>query len=195
MSTISAERDNTMFCVHCGKEIAEGSAYCLFCGKDQVLAAQAPADGPADGPAQDIAPDAGASAPKQPDAQGYYAPGGMAAEDNERKVGAHSNAAAWLLSVMPVVRTLALMILIPVNVPLALLVWLLTIGANAALYMMDRRALPGASFRGWGWLAIVLPVVYLYIRAARIDKSFGPAILNTVLLVLCVMTISVWGAV
>lgn len=161
-----------MFCTHCGKEIPEGSVYCVYCGASE-----------------------GAEQAQAHTAQGTqanYTPGNM---PNAPQTGIHlDNTAPWLLSVIPVLWVLAMMILLPINVPLALLVWALTIGCNAALYVMDRRQFTMGELDGWGWTAIVFPVVYLYMRAYKLDKKYGPAILRTVLIVVCCLSLSVWSA-
>ena len=175
-----------MYCTQCGKNIADGSRFCIFCGAEFAQPGQTAAQ-------EHSAfeqPSAG-QAGEQPRAT--YSPGAM--PDEPSPVAGHSNWAAWVLAVLPVVFTVAMMILIPVSMPLALLVWALTICANAALYVSDMKQFPERAMSGWGWLAIVLPVVYLYIRAAKLDKQYGPAILRTALIVACFFALCAWGMV
>ncbi|MEG1547987.1 MAG: zinc ribbon domain-containing protein [Clostridia bacterium] len=172
-----------MFCSRCGKRMEEGSVFCSGCGS-HLGAANMETES-----TMQIIEDGKQGAQDQ--SEHMYTPGNIPPEDHGGiKL---DNTAIWIMALLPVIGIIATLVLIPVSIPLAILVCLLIVAGDAALYVMDKRQFDDGALSGWGWTAIVVPVVYLYMRAAKFDKKYAPAVTHSVILVINSMVIIMYS--
>ncbi len=173
-----------MFCKKCGRWNKDEAMFCVECG-EAIVPGQPVSTPPADGPAGPQTPPAGA--------QPKYTPGSM------RNRGACTrpcnNTYVWLMAVLPFAATLCTIILVRHSALLSMLVVAMLILLNVVLCIVDNHQFDRKDIASWGWLGAVLPIVYLYVRAAKFDNRYAPAVVNTVLLIVDFITFMGWFAV
>lgn len=164
---------NTLIkCPDCGTYAREGASACAECGclLRKPVAKTAPTPLPA--------------------AYSQYSLGAES-EDLDELFGPVSDVWAWMLGSVPITGWILEEIigrlyygnvyaLVSQNTWLGIIVFF---GMNITFFMLDAKELKqkGRDTEGWMWLGLILVPIYLFLRASKVNKKYGYAVLWCVL--------------
>ena len=154
-----------MFCGKCGSRIADGNVFCTNCGVPITVLTTASSAQPVV-PAPSIPPTT--TQIKDPETQPALTTVPI------------SDKWPWLLATIPMSVSLILSMVVPSNTTIIAIVVVIL---NIIFVSLDDNYLKKKEIqtKSWMWMGILLVPVYLFVRAGKTNKHFGPGIVWCVL--------------
>ena len=154
-----------MFCGKCGSKIADGNAFCTICGAPITLL-----NSPHTVQQVVLVPSTSPTTTqiKAPETQPALTTVSL------------SDKWPWLLATIPMSVSIALTLVMPSNTTIIAIIVLVL---NIIFASLDDNYLKKKEIqtKAWMWMGFILVPVYLFVRAGKTNKHFGPGIVWCVL--------------
>lgn len=155
-----------MFCGKCGSKIADGNVFCTNCGAPVSLSTAVSSVQP------DVAP-----VPSTPPTTTQT---NVPETQPVMTMASLSDKWPWLLATIPMSVSIVLSMIMPSNTTI---VAIIVVILNIIFASLDDNYLKkkGIQTKSWMWMGFILVPVYLFVRAGKTNKHFGPGIVWCVL--------------